>query len=162
MKTRKKLVTIDGAVKKDQQYTSERKNQNLNNVLRYSGGLKETADSDNIFLERILDGSLKSLPIRSASQFVDISSIDGDLIYVREYPFRKATISGAVYKPGTYMMAAGETVEDLINKAGGYTDIAYPFGAIYENSDAKVVNKKAKEVLYNEFLDNIIAMSQRV
>ena len=30
-------------------------------------------------------------------------------------------------------MAAGETLDDLIDKAGGFTDNAYPFGAVYEN-----------------------------
>ena len=57
-------------------------------------------------------------------------------------------------------MANGETVEDLINKAGGYTENAYPFGAVYENNDARAISKMANEMLYEEFLDNIIAMSQ--
>ena len=57
-------------------------------------------------------------------------------------------------------MAAGETIEDLVKKAGGYTDNAYPFGAIYQTNDAKIINKKANELLYDEFLDNIIALSQ--
>ena len=57
-------------------------------------------------------------------------------------------------------MAAGETIEDLVKEAGGYTDNAYPFGAIYQNNDAKIINKKTYELLYDEFLDNIIALSQ--
>ena len=50
---------------------------------------------------------------------------------------------------------------DLINKAGGFTDNAYPFGAIYENREAKVINEMAQDLLYQEFLDNIIALSQQ-
>ena len=57
-------------------------------------------------------------------------------------------------------MAAGETIYDLIDKAGGYTSNAYPFGAVYENNDAKEINSKAQDLLYDEFLDNIIALSQ--
>ena len=53
-------------------------------------------------------------------------------------------------------MAAGETINNLIEKAGGYTENAYQFGAIYLNEDAKKVNELSKEVLYQEFLDNII------
>ena len=108
----------------------------------------------------MLDGSLKSIPIQNVSQFNSIEAIEGDLIYVREYAYRTATISGAVYKPGKYTMAAGETIEDLIDKAGGFTDNAYPFGAVYENEDARFINKSAQELLYQEFLDNIIAISQ--
>jgi protein involved in polysaccharide export with SLBB domain len=108
----------------------------------------------------MLDGSLKSIPIKNISQFNSIIPIEGDLIYIREYAYRTASISGAVYKPGKYTMAPGETIEDLIEKAGGFTDNAYPFGAVYENEDAKTINKKAQELLYEEFLDNIIALSQ--
>ena len=39
-------------------------------------------------------------------------------------------------------MAAGETIDDLVSKAGGFTENAYPFGAVYENNDAKLINKK--------------------
>ena len=58
-------------------------------------------------------------------------------------------------------MAAGETINDLVKKAGGYTENAYQFGAIYLNKDAKKVNELSKEILYQEFLDNIIAASQQ-
>ena len=68
---------------------------------------------------------------------------------------------GAVLKPGSYTMAAGETINDLIKKAGGYTENAYQFGAVYLNEDAKTVNELSKEILYQDFLDNIIAASQQ-
>ena len=44
-------------------------------------------------------------------------------------------------------MAAGETINDLILKAGGYTKNAYQFGAIYLNEDAKLVNEVSKDIL---------------
>ncbi len=156
---RKNVITIDGAIKRPAKYeiTDE---EFLNDVINYSNGLKQTADLQNIYLERILDGTLKSIPIQNISQFDSIKPIEGDLIYVREYSYRNATITGAVLKPGKYTMAAGETIDDLIIKAGGFTENAYPFGAVYENNDAKLINKKAKDLLYDEFLDNIIALSQ--
>jgi SLBB-domain like (DUF1017). len=58
-------------------------------------------------------------------------------------------------------MAEGETIFDLVEKAGGYTSNAYEFGAIYLNEDAKVINKKAREILYNAFLDNIIDAKEK-
>lgn len=157
---RKTIVSIDGAVKRPAKYELK-DDENLNVVIKYANGLKQTADKQNIYLERILDGTLKSIPIVNISQFISIKSIDGDLIYIREYPYREAYISGAVIKPGTYTMAAGENLDDLIIKAGGYTDNAYPFGAIFENIDAKEINEKAQDLLYQEFLDNIIALSQQ-
>jgi protein involved in polysaccharide export with SLBB domain len=160
VENRKKIVTIDGAVKRPAKYELK-DSESLYSTILYSSGIKQTADLQNIYLERILDGTLKSIPIVNVSQFNSIQPVDGDTIYVREYAYRTAKISGAVFKPGTYMMASGETIDDLISKAGGYTEVAYPFGAIYENKEAKLINKRAKELLYEEFLDNIIALSQQ-
>jgi protein involved in polysaccharide export with SLBB domain len=160
VESRKSVVTIDGAVHRPAKYEVLDK-QNLFTIIEYANGIKRTADRENISLERILDGSLKTIPVRNDIQFKTIEAEDGDLIYVREHPYRQAKISGAVLKPGTYTMSPGETLNDLIQKAGGYTDNAYQFGAIYINEDAKLINEKSKEILYQEFLDNIIAVSQQ-
>lgn len=160
VESRKNVITIDGGVKRPAKYEITDQ-QFLSDVIRYANGLKQTADILNISLERILDGSMKSLPIANIKQFENISPIDGDLIYIREFPFREAKIHGAVKKPGTYTMAPNETLADLIDKAGGYNSNAYPFGAIYTNKNAKEVNKKSQDILYKEFIDNIIAISQR-
>jgi len=157
---RKSIVTINGAVKRPSKYEIKSE-QYLGDVLRYANGLKQTADIQSISLERILDGSLKSIPILNEMQFSNIKPIDGDLIYIREFPFREAKISGAVKKPGTYVLAAGETLNDLIEKAGGLNFNAYLFGAVYLNEDAKKINQKSKDILYEEFLDNIISISQQ-
>ena len=159
IEARKKIVTIDGAVNRPAKYevTNE---QNLDSIIKYANGISRTADRENFSLERIIDGTLKSIPVRNENQFKTIKAEDGDLIYIREHPFRQAKISGAVLKPGSYTMAEGETINDLIEKAGGFTDNAYKFGAIYQNRDAKLINEKSKEILYQEFLDNIIAVSQ--
>ncbi len=160
VEARKSVVTIDGAVYRPAKYEVN-DDQSLYDIIEYAQGMKRTADRENISLERILDGSLKTIPVINDSQFKTITALDGDLIYVREFPFREAKISGAVTKPGTYTMAAGETLNDLIIKAGGYTENAYIFGAVYQNEDAKTINKQANEVLYQEFLDNILAVSQQ-
>jgi protein involved in polysaccharide export with SLBB domain len=157
---RKNIVTIDGAVNRPAKYEVSNE-QNLDSIVKYANGISRTADRENFSLERILDGTLKSIPVRNNSQFKTIKAEDGDLIYIREHPFRQAKISGAVLKPGSYTMAEGETINDLIEKAGGFTDNAYKFGAIYQNKDAKLINEQSKEILYQEFLDNIIAVSQQ-
>jgi len=160
VKPRKSIVTIDGGVNRPAKYEVSNQ-QNLFSIIKYANGIKRTADRENISLERILDGALRTIPVRNEIQFKTINAEDGDLIYVREFPYRTAKISGAVLKPGTYTMVPGETLNDLIIKSGGYTDNAYQFGAVYLNKDAKLINAKSKEILYQEFLDNIIALSQQ-
>ena len=157
---RKNIVTIDGAVNRPAKYEALDE-QNLNSIIQYANGISRNADRENFSLERILDGTLKTIPVRNDTQFKTIEAEDGDLVYIREYPYRQAKITGAVLKPGSYTMAAGETINDLIQKAGGYTENAYQFGAIYLNEDAKLINELSKEILYQEFLDNILALSQQ-
>jgi protein involved in polysaccharide export with SLBB domain len=160
IESRKNIVSIDGAVNRPAKY-EVLDDQNLNKVIEYANGITRNADRGNISLERMLDGTLKTIPVRNEVQFKTIIAEDGDLIYIREYPYRQARISGAVLKPGSYTMAAGETINDLIKKAGGYTENAYQFGAVYQNEDAKLINELSKEILYQEFLDNILAVSQQ-
>lgn len=160
IEARKNIVTIAGAVNRPAKYEIFNE-QTLEEIIKFSNGIKRTADRENISLERILDGKLKTIPLVNESQLNTIKAVDGDLIYIREYPYRQARITGAVLKPGSYTMAAGETIDDLIKKAGGFTENAYLFGAIYQNQDAKEINKKSAEILYQEFLDNILAVSQQ-
>ena len=154
----KNIVTIDGAVKRPGLY-EVLDGQYLFEVIEYANGMKQTADLENISLERILDGSLKTIPVVNENQFKNIIPVDGDLIYVREFPYRKAKISGAVQKPGQYILANGETLNDLIDKAGGFNTNADLFGAVYLNEQAKEVNKISKDLLYREFIDTIISAS---
>ena len=160
VEARKNIITIDGAVNRPAMYEAK-DDQKLISIINYANGITRNADRENISLERLVDGSLKTIPVPNDSYFEAVNVEDGDLIYIREHPYRQAKISGAVLKPGSYTMAAGDTINDLVKKAGGYTSNAYQFGAIYLNEDAKTVNELSKEILYQEFLDNIIAVSQQ-
>ena len=156
----KNIVTIDGAINRPAMYEAL-DDQKLISIINYANGITRNADRENISLERLSEGALKTIPVPNDSYFEAINVEDGDLIYFREYPYRQAKISGAVLKPGSYTMAAGDTINDLIKKAGGFTENAYQFGAVYLNEDAKTVNELSKEILYQEFLDNIIAVAQQ-
>ena len=143
---RKNIITIDGAVNRPAKYEAL-DDQKLISIIEYANGITRNADRENISLERLLEGSLDTIPVPNDSYFEAISVKDGDLIYIREYPYRQAKISGAVLKPGSYTMAAGDTINDLIKKAGGYTENAYQFG--YLNEDAKAVNELSKFYIKN-------------
>ena len=101
------------------------------------------------------------MPIRNIKQFKEISANDKDSIFIRKIPFREVYVDGAILKPGIYKMTEGEDIFDLLEKSGGFTKNAYPLGAIYENLQAFEINESANELLYNQFLENIILISQR-
>ena len=81
---------------------------------------------------------------------------DEDTIFLRRYPFRNVNIDGAVLNPGSYLVNEGDTIHDVIDKAGGFSVNAYPFGGIYENQYTKQLNQKANSILYEEFLETIV------
>ena len=96
------------------------------------------------------------MPIANISQFDNITSRDGDRIFVRRNSFRDVKISGAVIRPGNYKMTEGQTIFDLIESAGGYTQNAFPEGAVYLNEQAAQINANAITKLYDEFTDGLI------
>ena len=155
----KNVIAIDGSVKRPAKYELN-ENQFLSDVIEYANGVDVRADMSNIYLDRIFDGNVESIQINNIKQFNTINAQDGDKIFIRQHAFRTVEIEGAILKPGKYLMAEGESIADLIEKAGGYTKNAYPFGAVYENKEAFLINKMAEEILYEKFIDNIITSSQ--
>lgn len=156
---RKNIVTVDGAVKRPAKY-EVKDGQTLHNVIDYANGLKNTADLSNLSVSRLFNETQEIIEIETNDQFKKIKAMDGDSIYIREHSYRNAKITGAVSKPGSYIMSPGETLNDLVKKAGGYTKNAYIFGSVYQTEEAKSIYASAKQTLYEEFLDNIIKISQ--
>ena len=62
VETRKNIVTIDGAVNRPAKYEVLNE-QSLESVINYVNFWKNTADLQTISLERILDGTLKTIPV---------------------------------------------------------------------------------------------------
>lgn len=154
-----KIISIFGAVKRPGEYEII-EGERLDKLFEFSSGLTSYADLQNIVFERIIDGEIKSIPITGISQFSTIDAFDGDSIFIRSHSFRSVELKGAVLNPGVYLMSEGDDIFDAILKAGGFTKNAYPFGGVYENQKALQINKDAKELLYNDFLDNILVLSQ--
>tara|TARA_B110000003_G_scaffold276364_1_gene322431 strand:+ start:1808 stop:3529 length:1722 start_codon:yes stop_codon:yes gene_type:complete len=148
------VVSIAGAVKRPGSYEIK-KDGTLSNIITFSNGLSAYADLSNIKLERVLDGKIKALPITNIIQFNNIKANDMDRIFVREHPFRSVQISGAVINPGKYLMNEGDSILDVIEKSGGYTNNAYVFGAVYQNENARGISEQASEKLYENSIQNV-------
>ena len=153
------VITIEGAFKRPFRYELLA-DENISNAISYANGITIDADLSNIFLYRILDREVKAIPIANISQFNNIVSRDEDRIFVRKNSFRNVKIEGAVIRPGNYKMIEGQSVFDLIEEAGGYTQNAFPAGAIYLNEEAKTINSNAINKLYDDFIDRLIGTLQ--
>ena len=72
---------------------------------------------------------------------------------------RKASINGEVFFPGTYILSDGETIKDLIKRAGGLKENAFVKGAFFQREDIRKLEKEKissakdlanKEILYQQ------------
>jgi protein involved in polysaccharide export with SLBB domain len=77
-----------------------------------------------------------------------------DYVFVRAVKdadiFKNVTLNGEVRYPGTYRIQDGEKLSDLLERAGGFTEYAYFYGAVFTSSQAKIVQQKSLDKLLDD------------
>lgn len=149
---------VFGGIKRSGYYEIK-EDESLEDLIYFANGFSPDSDKNEIFKEEIIDGKVLNTKIELKNLRYEKLS-DGENVFVRQYPIKKVTISGAVNNPGTYGINDGEGILELIYKAGGYTDNAYEFGGILENSDALSANIFARDQLYRSLLSSIVDNTQ--
>lgn len=66
---------------------------------------------------------------------------------------RSVVIAGEVRFPGTYQIARGEKLSELIARAGGFTEDAFPFGAVFTREKVK----EREQLQFNRLLQQLRA-----
>ena len=155
IKPAKALVNINGGVNRPFVYEAL-ENETFQDLINFANGFKYNVDEELILFERLEDNVITSNPL-TISELNTTNPKSGDTLFVGEHNYRSVKVSGAVKIPGKYSFTDGETISDIISRAGGYKESAYPFGAVLLNSRARSVNEAAKEKLYNTFLETIVS-----
>ena len=114
---------------------------------------------NNIFLDRLTDGSIKRVYVNDLEDLKKIISKDSDSVYVSDFKLRKVHLKGAVKNPGSYLLKEGDGILELITRAGGYTSNAYPLGGVLKNQQALVVSQEANQIIYNQLISTIVDLS---
>ncbi len=94
-----------------------------------------------------------------SSEILDRQLINEDSINVSSLSGMTSeiiTITGEVQKPGDYFIQRGETILDVLKRAGGYTDQSYPEGAVYLRKEVARMQKMAFERSADELENTII------
>ena len=90
----------------------------------------------NINLQAIISGDKK----------FDFPLKEGDEIFIKSKPSLHSNLSisleGEVNFPGNYRFKRGESLNDVIRRAGGFTDFAYPQGLIFLRESIKEKEKE--------------------
>ncbi len=148
------LVNVNSGVKRPGLYELK-KDETFQDLVNYANGIASNANLDIIQYQRADKNNINTIEIE-AKDLQDIIAKDDDILSISEYKYGTVRISGAIKIPGSYKIASNDTLKDLIVRAGGYEDYAYPFGGFLNNQRTISINDEAKEKLYDQFIKNFI------
>jgi len=149
-------VTIEGEVGKPGQYPLG-DNMTAATLVRLAGGFTRGAYTDEADLTRyeVAQGTKVvsdhvTVPIAKAlasEPDADVRLRDGDVLAIRQLTGwkdvgAKITVGGEVVHPGTYGIQEGERLSSIIQRAGGFRNDAYPYGAVFERQQIKELEEK--------------------
>ncbi|CAN8142769.1 polysaccharide biosynthesis/export protein [uncultured Thiomicrorhabdus sp.] len=141
-KTPSSLVSIEGFVRFPGEYPLTTDMTALD-LLEYSGGLLESAyEISGEVVRRNIHSDTRELDVDEQPISLDVSSLaslklqPNDSIVVKQKPDwsekRTVQISGQVKFPGTYVLKDEETLADIVKRAGGLTERAFPEGTLLQ------------------------------
>ena len=148
----KRLVAISGGINASAIYELK-DGEYLKDIISFAGGLAEGADEAIIISKA--NGDLITLAIDKA---LSLDLNHGDSVKVALFSplpqkISTVTLSGAVKKPGIYSFDNGTTLHEIISKAGGYHEAAYPHGGALYRKRAAEMQKEIFEKTYNALIN---------
>ena len=169
-----KNLQITGAVKRQGifELTGE---ESAETLIAYAGGLAPGADTEAVIYS--------SLVSQTPNQILDFNTVkkfeffDGDSIHLKfksaaykkvnsaNYSLHKSSairvnIQGEVNYPGTYLLAAGERISDLVERAGGPTDASFMDGAVFTREKVRQSEALRARELAEEVRRQVVSSSQ--
>ncbi|MGB9472759.1 MAG: SLBB domain-containing protein [Candidatus Acidiferrum sp.] len=153
-------IEITGEVAKPGLYPYS-ENMRVEDLIRVAGGLTRSADTNSADLTRYAASggvseqfqiSLASLSNGNPTEDVPLRS--GDVLAIRQAPGwndvgAAVKISGEVKHPSTYGIQPGERLSAVLERAGGYTGQAYPYGAILMRREVREIEARSQTELMN-------------
>ncbi len=78
-----------------------------------------------------------------------------------QYEAGAVLLSGEVNRPGLYSIRKGETLSQLMVRAGGLSRLAYPYGAIFTRRSVKELQQEGLRRASRELTTSLLAVSAR-
>jgi polysaccharide export outer membrane protein len=151
-------VDIKGEVAKPGRYPLTT-NMHIEDLIQVAGGLKRTADTATADLTRYAAGdpqraSSEDLPVAlSAALAGDPNENkllhDGDVLTIPQNPGwsdvgASVTVRGEVQHPGPFGIRPGERLSSVLERAGGFSSQAYPYGAVLMRREVRELEMNAR------------------
>jgi len=151
------IVSISGAVKLPGEYPLGIKDT-VAELVAAAGGLKDSAHLDSAELRSLYLGPNKNIlsRYRDLNLKLELGALSGTALQSRDHlnvkelpdwnPTNAVTLEGEVRFPGNYRIRKDERLSDVIKRAGGLTQTAFPVGAIFtRESIAELEDKRSKQ-----------------
>ncbi len=145
------IVSVDGAVRLPGVYPIV-SDTSIASLLAISGGTSNDANLTNIEVAS-LDANARSETIQMKWNYIDAEQIDLASIVISpgggvrvgskfsNFESGAVLLSGEFMQPGVYTIRKGEKLSDLMMRAGGVTDQAYAYGAIFTRNRVKEIQR---------------------
>ncbi|MGH9520987.1 MAG: SLBB domain-containing protein, partial [Terriglobales bacterium] len=152
-------VTIAGSVARPGKYALAT-NMTATDLVRLAGGFTRGAYTTSANLSRYVVengskvlGENEDIPIGKAMAGIpdtDVRLMDGDVLAIRQLANWSAvgasvSVKGEVGHPATYGIEEGERLSSLLERAGGFTAAAYPYGAVLERVQVREFSEKSRQ-----------------
>ena len=145
-------VKISGNIKRQGRYEIL-PGEKVDKLLSYCGSFNELAYKNNVVVTRVSENERKVIDIaNTAFQSFEIKS--GDEYFVNKLQnivLDKVTITGSVFRPGTYEANNQLTLKKLIEKVGGVLEDAY-----MERVNVYRIEKGKLPSIYSVGLDSVL------
>jgi protein involved in polysaccharide export with SLBB domain len=150
-------VTIKGEVARPGKFPLTT-NMHVQDLINTAGGLKRSADTQVADLTRYAEGDDRSTPTEnsrvslkealSGDANANVQLRDGDVITIRQVPGwsdigATVTVRGEVQHPGSYGIQPGERLSSVLERSGGFTSQAFPYGAVLMRPEVREVEMKS-------------------
>ncbi|BDY13407.1 SLBB domain-containing protein [Hydrogenimonas cancrithermarum] len=144
----KAAVTVGGEVVKPGEYAIG-KETTLREIISIAGGLTERASKRGEIVRYYVENDerkRKIVPFRLDDEALDRPLENHDIVTVFRIPNwseqMRVTLKGEVKYPGTYIVKEGETLADVIERAGGFTEDAFIDGAVFTRESVKRMQRE--------------------
>ncbi|HEY2446879.1 MAG TPA: SLBB domain-containing protein [Rhizomicrobium sp.] len=146
-------VTLNGAVRAPGVFVVG-PDANLHDLVSVAGGTARWADESGVELitTDVDKATGSAVTVRETLPLSDATLANYRIKAHDELRFRQVfndiglgsvTLEGEVRFPGEYRILRGERLADLLKRAGGLTDVAYPFGTVYLRRSAAAVEEES-------------------
>lgn len=122
-------------------------NMTVGGLIKAGGGFKESTYLSDIEITRQIanDKDFNINRINLTGDNLSTKLLPGDKLHIKglSQQVKKVEIDGEVYFPGSYYLKDGETLTELVQRAGGFKPDAFLSGAFFQRESIKEAEKES-------------------